>query len=134
MQPVIDVLPDFQAEPYIHALQAVAVADGLYQVEIDFVAHQAQLLGVEPLPFDDIPPLELDTLGKDCSAVTRRMILRDCIVLSYVDGEFSEPERALVDQICDAMGLDRSLVKRFEDWLHQYDAVLTAGTKLIEEG
>ena len=134
MQPVIDLLPDFQAEPYIHTLQAVAVADGLFQVEIDYVANQAKLLEVDLLPYDDIPPLDLDKLGRDCSAVTRRMILRDCIVLSYIDGEFSEPERVLVDKICDALDLDRSLVKRFEDWLHQYDAVLTSGTKLIEEG
>lgn len=133
MQPIMDLLPDFQADLYIRGLLAIADADGIDPSEMDYIRQQATGLGVDvdTVMQEGVPTL--DGLGEGCSAFTRRIILRDCIILAYADGVFSKEERAMIDQLCDRLSLDRGLVPRFEAWLARYDEVLNEGARLLEE-
>jgi len=134
MQPILDVLPDFQAEGYLRALIAIAQVDGVLPVELDYLRHQATVMGFDLdvlMAEDEATPTDL---GQGCNAMTRRVILRDCIILACIDNEFSGAERQKVDEICDLLELDRALIPRFEDWIGRYEAVLTEGARLLEDG
>ena len=42
------------------------------------------------------------------------LFVRACILIAKADGEFSEPEQKVVDEICQVLSLDSSKVYKFE--------------------
>ena len=132
MNQTVDLLPGLQTERYIQGLLAVAHSDGLDPAELDFIQTQAGFLGVD---FETIAASQpsLKGIGIGCSAVTRRLILRDCVMLAHADGVFTNEERATLVTLCGELDLDPDLIDRFNEWLQRYDAVLTEGRTLLED-
>jgi len=131
MQQISDMLPDIQTKPYLQALLTVARVDGLLPVELEYIRDQAEVLGHDLDALMEEDSLALGELGRGCNDLTKKAILRDCILLACIDNDFSDQERTKIAEICKILDLDVSLVSRFEDWLQRYDALLKEGARLM---
>lgn len=113
-------LADFDAETYLRALILVVKVHGIEPVERAFVERRARMLGVEhghlwEEGLDDLPELP-----ESMSDMTRRVVLRDCILIACIDGEYSDEERSWIHRICAWLGLSTDTADRFEDWFRRY--------------
>lgn len=114
------LLEDFDAEAYLRALIAVVKVHGIEEVERDFVEARARTLGVDPSHLWDETLDELPPIRGEMSDPTRRVVLRDCILIACIDGEYTDTERAWIHRIRDWLGLDEQTVDLFEDWFRRY--------------
>ena len=114
------MLEDFDAEAYLRALIVVVKVHGIEEVERDFVEARARILGVDPAHLWDETLEELPPLNDAMSDPTRRVVLRDCILIACIDGEYTDSERAWIHRIRDWLGLDAQTVDLFEDWFRRY--------------
>lgn len=126
---VAQIIEGFEAEVYLKALIAVAQADGVSSSERDFIQNQATLLGVDEVNFEMM--ISLDDLSNQINAVTRRIIVRDCIVLATVDGDYTENERRRIAGIAEALGVTPERTAQLENWLQQYSDLLEEGQRLL---
>jgi len=113
-------LGDFDAETYLRCLILVVKVHGIEPVEREFVEAKARILGVDHEhlwddTIDDLPPLP-DAMTE----MTRRVVLRDCILIACIDGEYTDTEREWVHRICGWLQLDLQTADLFEDWFRRY--------------
>lgn len=109
---------DFDPAVYIQALVTLAHVDGLLPIERQYVEAKARLLAVD-IAWDAADG-KLPPIAESVSELTRRVIVRDCIVLAGVDGEFSDDERKVVHRIAAWLEVEESACDRIEDWLRRY--------------
>jgi uncharacterized membrane protein YebE (DUF533 family) len=129
MDPSIHMMQDFDPATYVQALVALAHIDGLFDIERDYVDAKAQLLGVTP-DWSAVSA-DLQPIGAEVSELTRRVVIRDCIVLASVDGEYSDAERAVVHRIAQWLEVDEAACDRIEDWLRRYWELLDESEALL---
>ncbi len=113
-------LADFDAETYLRALIVVVKVHGIEPVERSFVESRARILGVEHEhlwddTIDDLPPLP-----DGMSEMTRRVVLRDCVLIACIDGEYTDAERTWIHRICAWLSLSTTTADLFEDWFRRY--------------
>ena len=121
------VLSDcFEPAAYLRALDALARSDGLHGMEADFIAHQAEAFGVAR---EDWSQGEPDWGG--LSTFTKRLVYRDCITLSELDGDVTEQEVAFLDRLRERLGLSSETAAALRDWIVRYDAILAEGEALL---
>ncbi len=113
-------LADFDAETYLKALILVVKVHGIEPEERQFVERQARLLGAEHEHLWDESVEELPPLPEGMGDMTRRVVLRDCILIACIDGDYSDEERAWIHRICEWLGLSVTTADLFEDWFHRY--------------
>jgi len=113
-------LDDFDAETYLRVLILVVKVHGIEPVERSFVESRARILGAEHEHLWDETIEELPPLPEGMSDMTRRVVLRDCVLIACLDGEYSDTERAWIHRICDWLGLSHTTADLFEDWFHRY--------------
>lgn len=128
---VSQILKDFDGSAYLSALVAVAQADGVTPEEEEFIRGQAEAMGI-PMP-DLTKPVEVATVADVASTVTKRVIVRDCIVLALVDGHYTENERQRIFDIARQFGVEPALVERMERWAKDYSRVLAEGQAILSE-
>ena len=129
MLDAVEVLEGFDAEVYVRALVAVAQTDGVRDEERAFITDHAAALGVTPPDFEQ--NVDVATLGKGTPEVTRRMIVRDCIVLASMDGDYTATERERIRDIARQLGVDSDVVAKLEAWITKYSDVLGEGQRLL---
>jgi SAM-dependent methyltransferase len=100
-------LGGFDAELYLRVLITIAKADQIiHRSERDFIEAQAQILKVDDRAMWDESPVDLEKLRHiNASPRTREAIVRDCLLLATLDGEYQEQERALIGRIAEAFSL-----------------------------
>ena len=118
-------ISDFSKEEsiiYLKALITVAMADNLiHETEKEYITLQAKMLSLDINEFWDAPEKDLSFLKPSkMSNVHRMVLLRDCIILSSVDGEYSMVERASILEIASMLHLEESDVENIEDWRNEY--------------
>jgi hypothetical protein len=118
--PSPDFLADFDAETYLRVLIIVVKVHGVEPVERDFVESRARILGVDPSHLWDEALTELPPLPEGMGDMTRRVVLRDCILIACIDGDFTDTERAWTHRIRDWLGLSAETADLFEDWFRRY--------------
>lgn len=118
--PTRHFLDDFDAETYLRALIVVVKVHGVEPVERDFVVSRARILGVDDSHLWDDGVDELPPLPEGMSDMTRRVVLRDCILIACIDGEYTDTEREWIHRICAWLGLSLQTADLFEDWFHRY--------------
>ena len=115
---------------YLGALVAVARVDGVSESERAFVEHQASLVGVETEELWAAPAEELSTAAS-APEKTRRLIIRDCLVLAAADGQYTSAERERIRRLAAEIEIDETIVVALEDWLERYVGILEEGTALL---
>ncbi len=129
MDPSIHTLHDFDPAFYIQVLVTLAHIDGLLPIERAYVTAKAELLGVSVdwSPGDG----EWAPIPSSVSELTRRVIVRDCVVLASVDGDFSDSERGTVHRIAEWLQVDESACDGIEDWLRRYWELMDESEALL---
>lgn len=120
-------------EAYLRALVAIAHADDeLHETELAFLRHQAEVLDVDLDAILESPRVALERLRERTDAITRRMVIRDCITLAAIDGELDATERARIREVAEQLGVSAARVDALESWLARYSALLEEGETLLE--
>ena len=126
-----ECIADLEKESYIQALVAIANIDGLLQQEKDYVNFQAGILDLDPEPYwskvNDVNDIDFSNV----SEATKRLILRDAIVIAHIDSEYSQEEISFVNELATQMELPEDLVPKIESWLLDYWAILEEGSDLF---
>ena len=117
---LLSLLDGFDAETYLRALIAVVKIDGIKVIERDYIETRAKVLGVDTVALWEEELKEFPPIPEEVSEVTRRVIVRDCILLGCIDGEYTDAERAWVHRIATWLSVDIEASDRLEDWLRRY--------------
>jgi hypothetical protein len=115
---------------YMRALVAVAAVDGMSDAEADYIRSRSQMLGIDSSTLLSDPP-PITAVSGTASEITKRLVYRDCYVLASIDGPPSAKERAVLADLCDALGLAAGTAERIEDWMNRFSSLLTEGEALL---
>lgn len=128
----MEKLESFDVDAYFQALLFVANADNvLLNSEAEFLSDQARLFNYN---LDGIVDREIDIKRlrtSDMSIFTKKIIIRDCIAMAYVDGNYDKREKEAVQEICKLFMLPFSEVEKIEQWLYEYWSVIEKGQILF---
>jgi tellurite resistance protein len=123
---------------WLHGLMSVAWADGEFtQEERDLISSltQQDLSRDRAATFTTIAPEKLATVfGQDQNAAEN--FLRMAVMVALADRSYSEAEDTLLNQYCQALGLNRSVLDSLRGTLHQVCAEAEAaaqGKEFTEE-
>jgi hypothetical protein len=113
-------MPQFDPELYIKILITIAKADRFNGTpEFNYVRSQADRLGVDYFHLYN----KVDkTFSFQSGKVPRRtalLILKDCIVLASMDGNFSLAEKEKIYGYAEQLDIPRRDVDQLEKWLEQ---------------
>jgi tellurite resistance protein len=127
---------DIDGPSYLKTIIAVAFADGhVHEEERQFIDMQAQVLSLNSADYWTNPEHDLGFLGGvEMSRPTCMTIIRDCIVLGHLDGDFTETERTKVYDVASLLGRSKSEVDAIETWLKSLWAVMEEGNRLFQQG
>lgn len=127
---------DIDGPSYLKTIIAVASADGeVHEKEREFINVQAQVLSLNSEDYWRHSEHDLGFLsGVEMSRPTCMTILRDCIVLGHLDGDFTETERTKVYDVASLLGRSKSEVDAIETWLKSLWAVMEEGNRLFQQG
>lgn len=131
MLTISEIEEQFDARAYLRALAAIARVDGVLDVERQFIEQQALSLGLDPSDIDWTKAADLDGEIACASDVTRRLIVRDCIVLASLDDDYTDNERREICQLAARLGIADDVVRRLEDWVGRYSAIIEEGRALL---
>ncbi|WP_207688815.1 TerB family tellurite resistance protein [Desulfonema limicola] len=131
MENILNQFNEFDADAYLHALIIIAKADGIDQREVDFINLHSSLLGIDPSEYwkEDTDFSEFDSAN--LSRMTKMAIIRDCIVIAHIDGDYADVERKAITEIASRFGLKESDVVSMENWLKEYWQILEKGKLLL---
>jgi len=128
---LMKMLGGFDVSNYLRALIAVVKLHGVEPIEREYVEARAAMLGVKTAALWEEEITEFPPLTEDVGVVTRRVIVRDCIMLGCIDGEFSDKEREWVHRIAVWLDVSVEACDNIEDWLHRYYALMEEQEALL---
>ena len=129
--PSLLLLDGFDTQIYLRALIAVVKLHGIEPVEREYVEARAALLNVDCTDLWDEDLVEFPPISDEVSVVTRRVVVRDCILMGCIDGDYSDEERAWVHKIAAWLDISTETCDRLEDWLHRYFDLLDEHEALL---
>jgi len=126
---------DIDGPSYLRTIIAVASVDReVHEKERQFIDTQAHVLCLNPAEYWRNPEPGLGFLSNvEMSRPTCMTIIRDCIVLGHLDGDFTEMERAKVYDVASLLGASKSDVDAVEIWLKSLWAVMEEGNRLFQQ-
>jgi len=131
MLAISQIEEQFDPKIYLRALASVAHADGVLDVERQFIEQQAASLGIDQEEINLSQPVDLDSLTSTASDLTRRLIVRDCIVLASLDDDYTGNERRHIRHLAARLGVSEDVVGKLEDWVNRYSTILEEGQRLL---
>lgn len=131
MLTINEIEEQFDARAYLRALASIAQVDGVLDVERQFIEQQALSLRLDPSEIDWTQAADLNGEIACASEVTRRLIVRDCIVLASLDDDYTDNERREIRALAARLGITDDVVRRLEDWVGRYSAIIEEGRYLL---
>lgn len=128
---VDNVISGLETEIYIRTLVAIAKADDLTDEEKNFVDFQAGVVGIEGQEYWSDETNISSICFDEVSVVTKKIILRDSIVIAHIDKIYSDTEKDMISNLAHQMNLPESFIDELEDWLLAYWAHLELGNTLL---
>ena len=109
------------AEIYIKCLIVIAKADEyVHESEKEYIQMQSEIFGInseelwkENLSVDDFDFTHISTLAKIS-------ILRDLIVIAYIDGRYDPREKDKITLYASKMSIEAETLNNLENWCHRY--------------
>ncbi len=127
------ILNPTEARAYLRTLLAVSASDGISEEEMRFIEHRARIFGESVGDLIAEPTTDLEALREHCSIPARRVIVRDCINLALVDGEYTDIERAHIARICEQLDVSDELRDALESWTLEYWELIKKGDQLVRD-
>ena len=110
---------------YFSILEEVIHADKiLHNEQMAFLKDQAKLLKYDLEGLEGNLKTHKDINWDITSNITKNIIIRDCIIMAYSDGEYHDEEARVIREIGYEMGMDETKINDIEIWLKDYWAVL----------
>lgn len=126
-----ECVTEIEKGPYIQTLTAIAKIDGLLESEKEYINFQAGILDIDTSAYwENIPELA-DIEFSQVSETTKRIILRDALVVAHIDKDFSSAESSFINELAGMMQVPEQLVQKLENWLLEYWAILEEGRDLL---
>lgn len=129
----LKVLGSFDGKAYLTVLKSVAEKDGVVsENEKIFLETNSKVLEIDLASL----PAEKDideSIIASMSSLTKKIIIRDAIVMAYQDGDFSEEERIHILSFANKFGIDQSFVGLIDTWLKKYWEVISEGVDLVSK-
>lgn len=108
----------FDPEMYVRILVAITKADRFNgSPEVEYVRRQAARLPVDFVKIWNETDKNLSIGRMPVSRLTAMVILKDCITLGSLDGNFSAAEKERVYSYAAKLDIPHADVKRLEAWL-----------------
>lgn len=118
---------------YLKCLISLAKADGRIDPrEKNYIQLQAELYEVD---LSDLWDYEFNATKEELlrlSKLAKIFILRDLIILSYIDDEFHYKEREMIEELAKQMEIDTKKISELEDWLKKYIQLLEASIEIFK--
>lgn len=112
---------NFNAEFYIRVLVAIAKSDRFNgPPEYKYVKKLADSLSVDIVKIWNETSKNFSLVSTDVSRMTALLLIKDCIMLASLDGNFSLDEKQRVYSYAEKMDVPRSMVDAIERWLDEY--------------
>lgn len=130
----ISSLENFDTETYFASLISIARADGnIDNVEMGFIEDQAKLMGfdLEAACEKERSLAQIDF--SKTSALTKNTLLRDCISLAYIDGNYDGSEKKKIHDLGKKMGVSSDKISEIEKWLVDYWTLIEKGQAIMSE-
>ena len=119
---VYEAQDDLDAERYIQLLVAVAKSDpDNGEPEYQYVKTQANSLGVDIVALWNDTPKQYLLSPIQVSRRLAMVIIKDCIMLASLDGNFSLGEKEKVYRFAERLDVTRGDVDAVVAWLEDYD-------------
>ena len=121
---------------YIKVLQYIANVDGIDATEKKGIENLISLRGWDPKiyneglesPMGSISelPYNSETIG-----VFSHYIIRDCVLVAYIEGGYSSEEKSTVMSIANEIGVSEEKLKDIEDAVFHYVSAIEKWSPLI---
>ena len=121
-------LNEFDQKIYLKSLISIAQADAqITENEREFIETQAGLLGIDITPYWNEQKIDISSLdSSSLSHLTKMTIIRDSVVLSYIDRNYSQAEREMVLNIAKNFSINKTEVDKIEEWLKEEGCVISS--------
>ncbi|MBU0538278.1 MAG: hypothetical protein KKF24_03480 [Gammaproteobacteria bacterium] len=116
---------------YLQALISLAHADGIHDAERQYIAIQAQCVGLSLDTMWEVPDLPDRELLRELPDCLRNILFRDLVTLGYIDNDLSETEWKRIEELALLMDYPLEKVVEIECWLQDYWLVLKRGEALF---
>jgi len=110
---------------YTSLLAAVAVADGRFTDEemSGYESRTASLL-LTPMVrerLNDMLESDFDVFGflRELSPDSRKLALRDCVLMAAADGEYDPAEIKLLESICTCVDVSKETLEELYEWVRE---------------
>jgi len=114
-------LQGFEKEIYFKALISVANADNNFnEIEREYLFDQARLLNFDIASIMEKKFTTSELNLKESSSITKKLLIRDCIALAYIDNKYTDAEKFRINEIAINAGLTPKEVETIEKWLIDY--------------
>ena len=124
---------DFDAEIYVKFLIMVAKADkDNGPREFDFVKKQAKRFGIDAEALWDEIDKKFSFSRLKVSRATALAVLRDCIILASLDGNFALAEKERTYTYAAKLNIPRLDVDHLEKWVMDYHDLKERWKKLLD--
>jgi hypothetical protein len=116
---------------YIQALISLAHTDGVNHAERQYIAIQAQCVGLELDVIWGSPFLPDQEALKKLPNCLRNILFRDLVTLGYIDNDLTETEWKRIEELASLMDYPVEKIVEIECWLQDYWMVLKRGEALF---
>jgi tellurite resistance protein len=124
---------DFDAELYVKILITIAKADKENGPrEFDFVKKQAKRFGIDTDAIWNDIDKKFSFSRLKISRPTALAVLRDCIILASLDGNFSLSEKERTYAYAAKLNIPRLEVEYLEKWVQDYHDLKERWKKLLD--
>ena len=123
---------DFDPELYISLLVAIAKSDRFNgPPETEYVRNLANRLSVNFVKVWNDTGKNFSDISRTPSRLTALLLIKDCILLASLDGNFSLDEKQRVYGFAEKMDIPRSDVDDVEAWLAEYGQLRSRWADLV---
>lgn len=118
---------------YLKCLIGLSKADGkIHAKEKTYIEMQADLYSIDINELWDADFIADSNQLSQLTKLAKISIIRDLLVLSYIDGEFHLKEEQEINEIAEKMNLEHSKVQLIKDWLKKYVNVLEESYEIFK--
>ncbi len=125
-------LESIDLDVYFSILKEIIHADKiLHDEQMVYLRDQAELLDYDLEKLEKNLKTHKDIDWESTSGITKNIIIRDCIIMAYTNGEYHEDEAKMIRDIAQKMGMNESKIGDIESWLNDYWAVMQRAESIL---
>ena len=123
----------YDAMIYLKCLISLSKADGkIHEKEKTYIEMQADLYSITLQGLWEADFIADSNQLSRLTKLAKISIIRDLLVLSYIDGDFHLKEEQEINEIARKMDLEQSKIQLIKNWLKKYVEVLEESYEIFK--